>query len=144
MLKLTSQQFARVLETLQKSSNSGGHEKRQFPRFEVQTRLTLATLADKKVGRIYVAFSRDVSCNGVGMLQHAQFAANEKFLVHFPCEKGPMLLICKSLFCRPLAEGIFNVGGAFESEADTDLADQFFKAREAALEAAKGAAAKQA
>ena len=144
MLKLTSQQFALVLESLQESARSSGHEKRQFTRIEVQTRLTLATLQDKKPVRVFTSLSRDISCTGVGLMQHEKFAPEEMFLACLPSGKGLLYMVCKAMFCRPLAEGIFTIGGQFESVASNELVDQFVSARDAVLAAAAAAAGKKA
>jgi PilZ domain len=131
MLKLNPQQFAGILAGLQAAAETGGSEKRGFPRFDVQTRLTLAPMADGMVGRCYTALSRDVSANGLGFFQHTGYQPKESFLALFPGGKENFLIKCTATFCRPLAEGLFCVGAQFEAIADKALIEQFAKAHKA-------------
>src|SRR4051812_25454158 len=129
MLKLSPQQFGTVFETLRAHGTSGGSEKRQATRMDVQTKLALAKLKDDTVVRCYSGLTRDISVTGVGFFQFAPLANGERFLACFPFGKQELVLICSSMFCRPLAEGLFGIGGQFEQVADKSMIEQLTKLR---------------
>jgi PilZ domain-containing protein len=125
MLKLSSQQYAGVVASLQSAASSAGSDKRQCTRMEIQAPVRLAIMADNKVTRCVIALIRDVSLTGVGLCQAPKFVPKENFLISLPCAKKPMVVLCSTTFCRPLADGIFWVGAQFESEADPAKAEEF-------------------
>jgi hypothetical protein len=118
MLKLTSQQYAGVVASLQSAAASRSSDKRQFSRIDVQAPLRLGVMADNKVTRCFIGLSRDISLTGIGLYQSTKFASNEIFLLSLPCAKQQMVIVCKATFCRPLADGMYCLGAQFESEAD--------------------------
>ena len=126
MLKLSSQQYAGVVGSLQSAAASGGSDKRRFTRMEIQAPVTVAAMTDSQVTRCLIALSRDVSLSGIGLCQTAKFAPREKFLVSLPCDKEQIVLVCLPMFCRPLAEGIYAIGAQFESVADPAKSQQFW------------------
>jgi hypothetical protein len=136
MLKLSSQQYAGVVASLQSAAAAGGSDKRQFSRFEIQAPVRLAILANDKVARCLIALSRDVSQTGIGLLQAAKFAPKETFLISLPCGKQQLVILCTTTFCRPLAEGIYCVGAQFESDASPAKSEEFRTFAASALKAA--------
>jgi PilZ domain len=136
MIKLSSQQYAGVVTSLQSAAVSSGSDKRQFSRIEIQAPVKLAVLADNKVTRCFTALSRDVSQTGIGLYQAAKFAPKEIFLLSLPCAKKQLVIVCLATFCRPLADGIYCVGAQFESEATPAMAGEFRAVAGAAITAA--------
>jgi hypothetical protein len=125
VLKLNPQQFANVFESLRKAGSSGGSEKRQTTRMEVQARITLAQLTGDELGKCFSALTRDVSTCGVGVFQHIPSEQDSRFLACFPCGKRNLVLVCTTRFCRALAEGMFGVGAEFMSIADETTIRKF-------------------
>src|ERR1700677_484115 len=108
-LKLSPQEFGKVLEALRVSASSGGSDKRRFNRIDVEAKISLASLNNGQVNRVYDGISRDISINGMGLLQSKLFSRGENFLVCLPLGKEEMIVKCKVTFCRSLAEGIYAV-----------------------------------
>jgi hypothetical protein len=136
MLKLSSQQYAGMVASLQSAAAARGSDKRQCSRIDVQAPVRVGVMANNKVTRCFIALSRDVSLTGVGLIQAARFAPNETFLISLPCGKQQMVIVCQTTFCRPLADGIFCIGAQFESEADPAKAEEFRALAAAAVKAA--------
>jgi hypothetical protein len=129
MLKLSPHQFGKIFETLRAAGSSRGSEKRQATRIDVQTKLNMAKMVDGNVVRCYSALTRDISCTGLGFFQFAPLANGEKFLVCFPFGKEELVVVCSSMFCRPLAEGMFGIGAQFECAADAKMIEQLKQLR---------------
>jgi hypothetical protein len=125
MLKLSSQQYAGMVASLQSAAAAGGSDKRQFSRIEVQAPVRLAIMTDNKLTRCFIALSRDVSLSGIGLYQNAKLGPKENFVISLPCEKQHMVIVCQATFCRPLADGIFCLGAEFASLADSVRSDEF-------------------
>src|ERR1700722_18084971 len=106
-LKLSPQEFGKVLEALRVSASAGGSDKRRFNRIDVEAKISLASLNNGQVSRVYDGISRDISINGMGLLQSKLFSRGETFLVSLPLGKEEMIVKCKVTFCRSVAEGIF-------------------------------------
>jgi hypothetical protein len=134
MLKLTPYQFGTIFEALRVAGTSRGSEKRQATRMDVQTKLSLASLADGKINRCYSALSRDISASGIGFFQYAPLTNGERFLICFPFGKEELIIVCSSMFCRPLAEGLFGVGAQFEAIAEAAIIEQLKAARSGAVD----------
>ncbi len=136
MLKLSSQQYAGVVASLQSAAEAAGSDKRRCSRMEVQAPVKLGIMADNEVTACVVALLRDVSSTGVGLYQAPKFGPNEMFLISLPYGKKPMVIVCTATFCRPLADGIYCAGARFESEADAAKTEEFRAMAEAAAEIA--------
>jgi hypothetical protein len=129
MLKLSPHQFGRIFETLRDAGSARGSEKRQATRMDVQTKLNMAKMVDGNVVRCYSALTRDISCTGLGFFQFAPLVNGERFLTCFPFGKEELVVVCSSMFCRPLAEGMFGIGAQFECPADEKLIEQLKQLR---------------
>ncbi|MGA2582711.1 MAG: PilZ domain-containing protein [Tepidisphaeraceae bacterium] len=127
MLKLSPQQYAGVVESLQSAAASGGSDKRQFSRMDVQAQIKVGIMLDNRVVRCFSALTRDVSATGIGLCQGSKFVPQEHFVASLPCAKRPIAIICSATFCRPLADGIYWLGAQFIAEADQILASEFAK-----------------
>jgi hypothetical protein len=138
MLKLSSQQFGTIFEALRAAAATGGSEKRLSTRMEVQTSVKLATLQDgKTIRRCFTGLTRDISTCGVGLYQYAPGDIGSLFLVGFPYAKSELVLISSVRFCRPMAEGLFGIGGQFEALANKELVEQWKQAQQGALDRIK-------
>jgi hypothetical protein len=125
VLKLNPHQFATVFESLRKAGTTGGSEKRQATRMEVQARITLAPLNGDELGQCFSALTRDVSNCGVGVFQHIPSESGSRFLACFPCGKSTLILVCTTRFCCAMAERMFGVGAEFTSVADETTIQRF-------------------
>jgi hypothetical protein len=125
MFRLSSQQYAGVVASLRSSSASGGNDKRRFTRMDVQAPVPLGLIANNKITRCFTALSRDISMTGIGLCQGVRLSSDETFLLALPLPRQQIVVICRATFCRPLAEGIYCVGAAFEAEADAANSDAF-------------------
>jgi hypothetical protein len=118
LLKLSPQEFGKILDALRSSAAAGGSDKRLFNRMAVEANLSLASLLDGQVNRVYNALTRDISVNGIGLLQALPLTRGDTFLAAFPLGKEEMVVKCKATFCRRLAEGIFGIGAEFAAKVD--------------------------
>ena len=80
--------------------------------------MSLASIVNGNVNRVYDAMTRDISMNGMGLLQAMIMARGETFLACLPLGKEEMVVKCKVTFCRNLAAGIFGVGAEFTAKVD--------------------------
>jgi hypothetical protein len=117
-LKLSPQEFGRILDALRVPTSIAASDKRRFNRVEVEAKLSLASLANGHVGRIYIALMRDISINGLGHLQSTQVAPGETFLACLPLGKEELVVQCRVTFCRGLAGDIFTVGSQFAAKVE--------------------------
>jgi hypothetical protein len=140
-LKLSPHQFGKIVDALRVTSSSAGSDKRRFNRMTVEANLSLSSLVDGKVSRCYNALTRDISVNGLGLLQFSAMARGDSFLACLPLGKDELLVKCTTTFCRRLAEGIFGIGAEFAMTADPILIEQRKKAIDAAIAYASPAVA---
>jgi hypothetical protein len=119
-LKLSPQEFGKILDALRGSTatSTASSDKRRFNRVELEAKLSLASLTNGHVGRVYSAMMRDISINGLGHLQSVMMAPGETFLACLPLGKEELIVKCRATFCRGLAEGIFTVGAEFVAKVE--------------------------
>jgi hypothetical protein len=115
-LLLSLQQYSVLLNGLRQAALTGGSERREHNRVEVQApvRVALLTADEDGVMRLYTALSRDLSVGGVGLTQFFAVEKSQRLLVRLPFGGNDLAVICRPAFCRPVAEGLFAVGCAFE------------------------------
>ena len=111
---------------------SGGSEKRQATRMEIQARVWVANMVDGHVTQSFTALSRDVSIAGVGLMQRSPSRIGDHFLAGLPFDKGELVLRCQTMYCQSLAEGVFGIGARFEGIADPTLIAQIRKVNDTA------------
>lgn len=136
-MQLPIQHYGAIVDALRKTAESRGNEKRRHNRMEVQARVDLALLANglNQVTRVYTGLTRDVSIGGIGVMQYVPIEVGQHFIACLPCEKDESLyLLCKSVFCRALAEGLFGIGSEFVSVAKPEIVDQMMSFRGAELQ----------
>jgi hypothetical protein len=92
-----------------------GSEKRRFARFAVVARVEVMHTAS---GRMYTALTRDLSLEGIGLLQAGPMQKGEEFSVSLPRGKATHLVAqCKVMHARELADGIWGIGAIFVTAA---------------------------
>ena len=137
-MNLPIRHYGVVLDALRIAAESGGNEKRRHNRVEIQAKIELASLDSAHggvVNRIYTALTRDISLGGLGLLQYTATEVGRLFVVCLPTDRNSHLhIVCKSVFTRPLAEGVFGVGAEFEAEAPPALVEQIQKFRNGELQ----------
>jgi len=132
-MQLSAQQLSGVLLALRAAAEPYGQEGRRFTRLDVQTAVSVATLADNRVVRPFSALTRDISAQGIGLLQCMSLEYRQQVLLCLPCHKEMLYLLARIAFCRPLAEELFGVGAIFEAPAPHDLIEQFAQAQKEQL-----------
>lgn len=111
-MQISAQHLAEIVDAARKSE-SGGADKRRYVRQSVVARVEVLALA---TGTTYQALTRDLSVEGVGLMQSVPMARGEQLAVSLPRAKGkPLLAQCTVLHARELAEGIWGIGAAFVS-----------------------------
>jgi hypothetical protein len=117
-LKLSPQEFGKILDALRGSTSTASSDKRRFNRVAVEAKLSLASLVNGRADRVYSAMMRDISINGLGHFQSTMMAPGETFLACLPLGKEELIVKCRATFCRGLAEGIFTVGAEFVAKVE--------------------------
>lgn len=115
-MQLAAQHLAEIVETVKKlEAASNGSDKRRTARFNVIARVEVMHTASK---RVYTALTRDLSLEGIGLLQSWEMAKGESFAVSLPRGKGLFVVAqCTVQHVKPLAEGIWGIGAIFVQSA---------------------------
>jgi hypothetical protein len=125
-MKLTRSEFVEVCDALarQRAANEGRGEedKRGGARMTVENQVFVATVnPDGAPGESFTALTRDISFAGVGLVQHKQVARNSLLIVRLPRKgKKPLVMLCKAIHVRELADGVFTIGAEFVRETTID------------------------
>lgn len=118
-MQLLAQDYGDVLASLQALNDTKGHERRTTARMEVQAQVKLFPYKDGKLGPAFTCLTRDLSFKGVGLFQSRQSARGSQFVVMLPRKEGEFLsLLCTVMYCRALADGLYNVGATFNCPYD--------------------------
>src|SRR5688500_15094363 len=89
-VQLSPQYLAEVIETIKKRESArSGSDKRKHARFNVISRVDVLSPAS---GRTYTALTRDLSLQGIGLMQSAPMQANELMAVSLPRGKHGILV----------------------------------------------------
>lgn len=111
-MQISAQHLAEIVDAARKSE-SGAADKRRYVRQPVVTRVEIFSHG---TGTTYAALTRDLSVEGLGLLQSLPMARGEQFSISLPRVKArPLLAQCTVLHTREIAEGIFGIGAAFVS-----------------------------
>lgn len=111
-MQLSPQHLAEVVEAISKRED-GGSDKRRFARFAVVSRVKVLNPTS---GRSYIALTRDVSMEGIGLMQSESMGKGEQLAVSLPRGRhGPLVALCTVLHARELADGIWGIGALFAS-----------------------------
>jgi hypothetical protein len=119
-MPLTPQDFTQVLAALKAMNDAAGHERRVSPRMEIQVQVRIFPYDDGSLGRPYTALTRDLSFRGVGLLQSCPAAQGWRFVIVLPKAGTPLSVLCTVLRCRPIADGMYMIGAAFDDVFDFD------------------------
>ena len=118
-MQLLAQDYAEIVAALQAATDTKGSERRTAVRMEVQAKISVCPVAGATLGKPFTCMSRDVSFKGMGLLQARPSPRGSQFVVWLPRQDGePLALVCTVMYCRELADGLFNVGAAFAGKYD--------------------------
>ena len=118
-MQISAQHLAEIVEAARKQeTGGGGRDKRRFVRHAVVSKVEILS---HTLGITYAALTRDLSVEGLGLLQSLPAARGEAFSVSLPrANAGPLRVQCTVLHMRELAEGIWGIGAAFVSTSDKE------------------------
>ena len=119
-MQLVAQDYGEILAALQAANDTKGHERRTAARMEVQAQVKVMPFRDGKPGKPFTCLTRDLSFKGIGLLQSKQSPRGSQFVIELPRRDAdaPLSLLCMVMFCRELAEGLYNVGASFNEVYD--------------------------
>jgi hypothetical protein len=113
-MQLLAQDYAEVLGALKALTDSKGHERRTAARIDAQAQVKIYPCKDGAPGRPFTCLTCDLSFNGVGLFQSRQSNRGSQFVIELPRrEDRPLILLCMVMYCRALADGLYNVGATF-------------------------------
>src|SRR5690349_948164 len=113
-MQIAAQHLGEVVEAIKRMEGGGeSNEKRRFSRFTVVTQVHVLT---PSTGRTYTALTRDLSMEGMGLMQSVPLARGEQIAVSLPRGKaGTLIAQCTVMHARELADGIWGIGALFVS-----------------------------
>jgi hypothetical protein len=118
-IQLVAQDYGDILAALQSATDTKGHERRTAARMEVQAQVKVMPYRDGKTDKPFTSLTRDLSFKGIGLLQGRQSARGSQFVIELPRRNGESLaMLCTVMFCRELADGVFNIGASFNGVYD--------------------------
>src|SRR5215213_10073757 len=119
LMQLLGQDYAEIVAALKALTDTKGHERRTTARMEVQAQVKIFPFKDGKTTDPYTCLTRDLSFKGVGLFQSRQPARGSQFVVVLPRQENePLSLLCTVMYARAMADGLYNVGAAFNSVYD--------------------------
>jgi hypothetical protein len=112
-MQIAAQHLAEVVEAVKRLEAGAPSEKRRFARFTVVTQIQIFT---PSTGRTYTALTRDLSMEGMGLMQSVVMARGEQITISLPRGKaGTLLAQCTVMHANELADGIWGIGALFVS-----------------------------
>jgi hypothetical protein len=111
-MQLAAQHLAEIVDAIRKVENGGaGSDKRRLKRFAV---VATVTVLSQTTGRTYKALTRDISLEGMGLIQSVPIAGDEHLLISLPGPRG-VPLVAKGIVrhSRELADGVWGIGILF-------------------------------
>ena len=121
-MKLSRSDFLDVYNALANQRTTGdarpGSDKRGGTRMRIEREVLIVTLApDGTTGKPFTALTRDISHAGLGLFQRHRVPQNGMLIVRLPrANLEPLVLLCKAIHVRELAEGVYAVGAEFVKE----------------------------
>jgi hypothetical protein len=113
-MQLLAQDFGDILAALRAAEDAKGHERRISTRMDVHTQVKVVPFKDGSLSEPFTCMTRDLSFKGIGLLQCRQAARGSQFVITLPKPDGAsMSFLCTVMYCRTLADGIYNVGASF-------------------------------
>ncbi len=118
-MQISAQHYAEVVESFKAiEASSNASDKRRFSRFAVVAKVQVLAHGN---GRTYAALTRDVSLEGLGLMQSVSMKQGEQFSVALSRVKGgPLIALCTVMHARELAEGIWGIGAHYISVTAQD------------------------
>src|SRR4051812_26821330 len=108
-MQISAQHLAEIVEAARKADQAP-KDKRRYIRQGVVSRLQILRLS---TGTTYGALTRDISVEGLGLMQSFNMERGEQFSVALPRIRGTALLAqCTVLHTREIASGIWGIGAA--------------------------------
>jgi hypothetical protein len=119
-MQLIAQEYGEILAALKAAADSKGSERRQLARLEVQAQVKCVPYNEGQLGTPFTCLTRDLSFKGVGLFQARQAARGSQFVVVLPRRQDSeaVSILCTVMYCRTLADGLFNVGASFVKPFD--------------------------
>ncbi len=116
-IQLVAQDYAEIVAALRQAGEAKGQERRRSARMEVQAPVQVFPYHDGQLDAAFTSLTRDISFKGIGLLQGRPLARDSQFVIHLPRDgvEAPLKLLCSVMYCRELADGLFNVGASFQS-----------------------------
>ena len=114
-MELSVDDFSKLVQNL-RGQPPAEHDRRKATRYEMQATVTVAPVADGRVGTAFNDLTRDISVTGLGLLQSVPVAREQDLLVRLPRADGkrPWYIVCRVMHCRPVAHGLFGIGMEFK------------------------------
>jgi hypothetical protein len=121
-MQLVAQDYAEVLAALKAAADTTGHERRGTARMEVMAQVKVFPYKDGQLGPPFTCLTRDLSFRGVGLFQAKAPPRGSQFVVILPRREdaATLSLLCTVMYCRTMADGLFNVGAAFVKPFDVN------------------------
>src|SRR5687768_8424264 len=115
MMQLLAQDYAEIVSALQAAGASKGSEQRRAARMDLQAQVKAFPCRDGIVGQLYTALTRDLSFKGIGLFQSKPMTKGDQFVIVLPRggEREPITILSVVMYCRPMAEGLYNIGAIF-------------------------------
>jgi hypothetical protein len=125
-LVLNNQFLAEIISYLRSARKSAGMEKRRTARMEIQHKVHVTPLNPAGgLGESFSVITRDISLEGIGLFTARPLRGGQQFIVRLPrSEKETAFILCTSMFCGVLADGLFTIGAKFSRVMDPEEADQ--------------------
>lgn len=122
-MQLNTQNLAEVVEWGRAHEGEGpGAEKRRYSRIGIVMRVEVFNHA---TGTMYSALTRNISVQGLGLIQSVAITRGQQLTVRLPREKqAPLMIQCSVMHSRELADGLWEVGMVFVSIVDAAHADE--------------------
>ena len=119
-MQLLAQDYAEIVAALKAAGQSKGSEQRRAARMELQAQVRAFPCRDGIVGQLYTALTRDLSFKGIGLFQSKSIPQGQQLVVVLPRggDREPLALLCVVMYCRPMAEGLYNIGASFAKPFD--------------------------
>jgi hypothetical protein len=118
-MQLPAQDLGDILATLREAQDTKGHEQRTSSRMDVQAQVRVVPFKDGALATSFTCMTRDLSFKGIGLLQSRQAARGSQFVITLPKPGGESKsFVCTVMYCRALADGIYNVGATFHRTYD--------------------------
>jgi hypothetical protein len=119
-MQLLAQDYAEIVSALKAAGASKGSEQRRAARMELQAQVKAFPCRDGIVGQLYTALTRDLSFKGIGLFQSKSIPQGQQFVVILPRggDREPLAVLCVVMYCRAMAEGLYNVGASFAKPFD--------------------------